>query len=147
MKRNKKSVLVAVLAICALAAGGAAFTADVSGAPDAATAGFHQTSITGAEASSVAWNLSADGQYVNSVVMHLTSDGTAALPSGDVVKVGFDQTALNGTPSSPAATIGCIEDGTDATKWTCTPANNSVTVQEANLFNVSVTDGTTAQLP
>jgi hypothetical protein len=146
MKRNKKSVLVAILAICALAAGGAAFTADVSGSPDTAVAGFHQTSISGAEASSVVWNLSADGQYVDSVVMHLTSDGTTALPAGDAVNVGFDQTALNGTPSSPDVSTPCTEDGVDATKWTCTPTSDTVTVQEANLFNVSVTDNTVAKV-
>jgi hypothetical protein len=147
MKRNKKSVLVAILAICALAAGGAAFTADVTGAPSAATAGFHQTQISGAQASSVAWNLSSDGQYVDTVVMHLTSDGTHALPNTDVVKVGFDQALSPGTPTSPDVTISCTEDGTDHTMWTCTPTSQSVTVQDANLFNVSVTDGTTAQLP
>jgi hypothetical protein len=147
MKRNKKSVLVAVLAICALAAGGAAFTADVTGAPDGPiTAGFHQTSITGADASSVVWNISSDGQYVDSVVMHLTeTDGTTDLPSNDAVNVGFDQTA-SGTPASPDVSIPCTEDGTDATKWTCTPTSDSVTVQQANLFNVSVTDNNVAKV-
>src|SRR5271157_2361989 len=76
MKRNRKRVFAAILAVCALAAGGAAFTAGISSVPASAVAGFAQTQITGAEASSVQWNISSDGQYVNSVVLHLTSDGS-----------------------------------------------------------------------
>jgi hypothetical protein len=148
MKRNKKGIVIAVLAICALAAGGAAFTADVSGVPNGPiTAGFHQTSISGADAQSVVWNISSDGQYVDSVVMHLTdTDGTTPLPGTDAVNVGFDQTALNGTPSSPDVSIPCTEDLTDQTKWTCTPTHDTVTVQEANLLNVSVTDNHVAKV-
>jgi hypothetical protein len=140
MKRNKKSVLIAILAICALAAGGAAFTADVSGAPDTAVAGFHQTAISGATASSVVWNLTSDGQYVSSVVMHLTKDGTVALPAGDDVQAGFGSVADGATLTS------CSEDGVDLTKWTCTPTAETVTVHDANVFNVSVTDNTVAKV-
>jgi hypothetical protein len=144
MKRNRKRVFAAVLAVCALAAGGAAFTAGISSVPASAVAGFAQTQITGAQASSVVWNITSDGQYVQSVVMHLTSDGSTALPSSDVVQAGFDQTT---TGSAGTATLTtCTEDTTDATKWTCTPTSDSVTVQDAHIFNVSVTDGTTAQV-
>ena len=48
MKRNSKRIFVALLAICALAAGGAAFTAAITGGPTNAVAGFAQTTINGA---------------------------------------------------------------------------------------------------
>lgn len=143
MKRNRKRVFVALLAICALAAGGAAFTAAVSGTPSDVVAGFAQTNINGAEATGFHWTLSQDGQYVTSVALTLGADGTngttlgAALPASDVVRAGFN-----------VGTSGAIDwatcTTTDQQNYTCdmeTTANtNGAPVAGATVFNVSVTD-------
>ena len=78
MKRNKKRVVAAVVAICALAAGGAAFT-DVNGSPRTPLAGFHQTqSAAPRPACSVEHSALTVSTSIN-VVMHLTTAGTTAL--------------------------------------------------------------------
>ena len=142
MKRNRKGIIAAVVAIGALAAGGAAFTANVTGSPDTAVAGFHQTAISGASASSVHWNVSSDGQYITSATMALADQAdTGQLPNGSVVKAGFD------TGNGSASLVTCVAgstDGTDAnaTDYTCTFAGNGVPVQTATVFNISVTDAT-----
>ncbi len=143
MKRNKKRVLIALLAICALAAGGAAFTAAIGGnLPATAVAGFHQTAISGAHADSVVWDVSSDGQYISDAKLVLSNAGdTAQLPAGSVVNAGFD-TDGGGT----ATLVTCTKtgaDGTDtnASDYTCT-FGTADPVQQATVFNVSVTDGT-----
>jgi hypothetical protein len=158
MKRNKKRVLVAVLAICALAAGGAAFTAGISGLPTSpVVAGFNQTKITGAEASGTAWNLSTDGQYVQTVTVTLKADGSNGttagdpLPHGTIVDAGFDSTTdgSNGT----ASLINCTRASDTDVDWTCdfqaadTTNHVGVAVQDAHVFDVSVTDSTSTGVP
>ncbi|HEY1516919.1 MAG TPA: hypothetical protein VGF91_10910 [Solirubrobacteraceae bacterium] len=143
MKRNRKRVLVAVLAICALAAGGAAFTASITGTPTNVVSGFAQTTVNGAQATGFHWTLSQDNQFVTSAALTLGADGTngttvgAALPATDVVKAGF-----NVGPSQAIDWATCTT--TDQQNYTCdldTTANTSgAPVTGATIFDVSVTD-------
>jgi hypothetical protein len=87
MKRNKKRILVAVLAICALAAGGAAFTAS-NGLPTTSVAGYGNVSVTGANVTDIHNVLSSDGQDITEVV--LTFD---ASQTGNTVVAGFGPTS------------------------------------------------------
>ncbi len=143
MKRNKKRVVIALLAICALAAGGAAFTAAISGGPTYAVAGFAQTKVDGAEVTAIHWTTSQDGQYITEVDLGLAADGNngttagAALPGTEVVRAGFN-----------VGTSGAIDWSTCTTSdhlaYTCnmdTTANtNGAPVTGATLFNISATD-------
>ncbi|HUA47601.1 MAG TPA: hypothetical protein VMA77_20360 [Solirubrobacteraceae bacterium] len=148
MKRNKKRIIAAVAVIGALAAGGAAYTAGIAGNPPAtAVAGFHQTTISGAYADSVAWDLSSDGMYISDAKLVLSNQGdTAQLPAGTVVKAGFD-TDGGGT----ATLVTCTSTGVDvtdanATDYTCS-FGTSDPVDEATVFNISVSDATQDYLP
>lgn len=146
MKRNKKRVLVAVLAICALAAGGAAFTAAITGAPAGAIAGFAQTKINGATVNSTHWVLDQTGEYITTVNLNLTADGTNgtttsdALPARAVVKVGYNvgpSGAIDWAPCT-TATPGTTKD------FTCdmrTGTNASgAPAAGATVFNISASD-------
>jgi hypothetical protein len=158
MKRNKKRALIGILAICALAAGGAAFTAGISNLPTSpVVAGFNQTKITGAEGSSTDWHLSSDGQYVQTVTVTLAADGSNGttpgdpLPAGTIVDAGFDSTT-NGT-NGTASLINCTRTAVTDTAWTCdfkaadTTNHNGVSVQNAHVFDVSITDSTSTGVP
>lgn len=147
MKRNRKRVLVAVLAICALAAGGAAFTTAIVGFPanGTNTAAFGGTSITGAPAAGVSYTLSADGQYVTSADVYFSASQTA-----NNVNAGFGTTATNGqliTCTAPSTTVGTGTYAADydshcdfAGSTTFGPAG--VPVINSNYFDASVTDQT-----
>jgi hypothetical protein len=146
MKRNKKRIVAAVLAICALAAGGAAFTAAISGGPANAVAGFAQTTINGATVNSTHWVLDQTGQYITTVNLDLTADGTNGtatsdpLPARAVVKVGYNVGASGAIDWAPCTTP---TPGT-TTAFTCdmrTTANSSgAPVASATVFNVSASD-------
>ncbi len=146
MKRNRKSLIAAVAAICALAAGGAAFTASITGGPANAVAGFAQTTINGATVNSTHWVLSQDGQYITTVNLDLTADGTNGtttsdpLPARSVVKVGFNVGASGAIDWAPCTTT---TPGT-TTAFTCDMATATNTdgapVAGATVFNVSASD-------
>ena len=138
MKRNKKRIAIAVLAICALAAGGAAFTADVTGVPSAQVAGFHQTAISGGVANNLTYHLSSDGQYVQSVTMDVTADGTAPLPANSVVDAGFDQ----GTGDATLVTCTVTAGNSYNCDYTSGGTGNGVEVTNTSVFNVSISDST-----
>jgi hypothetical protein len=154
MKRNKKRVLVAGLAICALAAGGAAFTANLgANFPSDVTAGFDQASVTGATSDGINYNLSADKQYITSVDLYFTSDTDLTLP-GTKIQAAFGSSASNATT---LVTCGAVttDNAVDAHTGDYTTTCNFVgapspytasgaLVASSNYFNVSVTkDGTT----
>lgn len=156
MQRKRKRIVIAVFAICALAAGGAAFTAEVGGINSTDIAGFHQDQISGAVATSDAWAYSSDGQYVNTVTLTLNDDSAAPL-IGATVQAGFDQgTTSGGVLTPPADGLGTD----DATLFPCTEtgvtnvyvcdytkvngvgpsgAQVGVPIQLASIFNVQVT--------
>jgi hypothetical protein len=91
MKGNKKRVIAAVAVICALAAGGAAFTYS-NQLPATNTAGYGNISVSGADMSDIQNTLSTDGQYITEVTLTFAS----AIPSNANVEVGWGPTA--GTP-------------------------------------------------
>jgi hypothetical protein len=148
MKRNKKRIIAAVAVICALAAGGAAYTTAIAGFPanGTNTAAFGGTSITGAPSAGVSYTLSADGQYVTSADVYFTGSQSA-----NNVDAGFGTTATNGqliacsAPSSPVGGSGTYAADYDshcdfAGSTTFGPAG--VPVTGANYFDASVTDKT-----
>jgi hypothetical protein len=86
MKRNKKRVLIALLAICALAAGGAAYTnsIDTSGVTNA-DVGYGSITVNGANTlSAMSYGFSTDGSQVDSLSLTF---GTAL--TGQDVQVSF----------------------------------------------------------
>ena len=83
--------------ICALAAGGAAFTAEVNNVPTTQVAGFHQTTINGAYAVSDVWAYSVGGQYVNSVTVTLDGQGPGGTDTGTPLRA--PPSALDLTPA------------------------------------------------
>lgn len=147
MKRNKKRALIAILAICALAAGGAAFTTAIASFPanNTNTAAFGGTSIQGASAAGVQYTLSADGQYVTAADVYFT-----ASQSANNVDAGFGTTANNGALIACSAPTTPVGSGTYATDYDshCTFSGttqygaNGAQVTQANYFDASVTDKT-----
>jgi hypothetical protein len=146
MKRNRKRMLIALLAICALAAGGAAFTAAITGGPTNAVAGFAQTTINGATVNSTHWVLDQTGEYITTVDLNLTADGTNGtattdpLPSTAVVKAGFNVGASGAIDwaSCTTTTPGTTKDFTCNMDTTANPSG--APVAGATLFNISASD-------
>jgi hypothetical protein len=91
MRGNKKRVIAAVAVVCALAAGGAAFTYS-NQLPTTNTAGYGNISVSGADMSDIQNTLSTDGQYITEVTLTFAS----AIPSNANVEVGWGPTS--GTP-------------------------------------------------
>ena len=149
MKRNRKRMLIALLAICALAAGGAAFTAAITGAPTNAVAGFAQTTINGATVNSTHWVLDQTGEYITTVDLNLTADGTNGtattdpLPATAVVKAGFNVGASGAIDwaSCTTATPGTTKAFTCNMDTTANPSGTPVA--SATLFNISASDSQT----
>jgi hypothetical protein len=147
MKRNKKRLMIAILAVFALAAGGVAYTTAISSFPGNGTntAAFGGTSITGATAAGVSYTLSTDGQYVTSADVYFTADQSA-----NNVDAGFGTTATNGqliactAPSSPvgSGTYSADYDSHCDFAGSTTFGPAGVPVTSANYFDASVTDQT-----
>jgi hypothetical protein len=87
MKRKPLSVLVALVVVGALAAGGAAFTASNT-IPDT-TMGFGTSNITGATATSLTYTRSADGSTITAATLVFTGN-----LSTNTVQAGFNTNAL-----------------------------------------------------
>ncbi|HMJ34998.1 MAG TPA: hypothetical protein VK501_13885 [Baekduia sp.] len=104
MRNKPRSILVALIVIGALAAGGAAFTASNT-IPDT-TMGFGTSNITGATATSLTYTRSADGSTITAATLVFTGDISA-----NTVEAGFNSNALEacaaGTYSSPSTTVVC----------------------------------------
>lgn len=145
MKRNKKRLIAAVAVICALAAGGAAYTTAIGAFPSngTATAAFGGTSITGATSAGVTYSLSADGQYVTAADVYFT-----ASQNGLNVDAGFGTTATNGQLISCTTPSSAVGSGTYAGDYdshcdfagSTTFGPSGVQVIRANYFDASVTD-------
>lgn len=136
MQRKTRRIIAAVGVIALLAAGGAAFTASISGVPTTTRAGFAQTQVNGATSTYVHYNYSSDDQYITSVDLQFSSPNLATL-TADTIKAGFGDTATDAslvTCGTPAA------DGTTPadTDVTCTFGGSGVAVSTANYFDVSV---------
>lgn len=124
MQRKTKRIIVAVALICALAAGGAAYTASNT-IPDS-VAGYGTDTITGATATTIHYVLSTDGQTITGV--DLTFNGNL---TGDTVQAGFDG---NGAPTD--CTVGSYDSANQTTPATCASMTES-TASSASL-NVAV---------
>src|SRR5690242_11042710 len=98
MKRNKKRILVAILAICALAAGGAAFTASNT-LPGTDVAGYGSVSVSGATVDSIHNNLDTTGANITSVDLVFHSAVTTTVQA-----MFDDETALDSCADTNSGT-------------------------------------------
>jgi hypothetical protein len=132
MKRKTKKIVLALVVIGVVAAGGAAFTA-ANTVPTHAV-GYGQAVVTGAVASEIDHTLSADGMHVDQTVMTLTGN----LADTPVVTAGFggDGVALQSCTTTPAT--GNFGDVNRTTVATCVYSPSYLT-STALRFNVSVT--------
>jgi hypothetical protein len=122
MKRRTKKIMLAVVVVGAVAAGGAAFTADNTfSQPTLNVAGYQKETVSGATISNTHYVLSNDGTTIEEVDLDFSpaingktnsADGVA-----DVVKIGFG--ASSGTPADVTTACDVADDGTKAT---CGPA-------------------------
>lgn len=142
MKRNKKRVIAAVAVVCALAAGGAAFTNEITtSSVTNANAGYGSVTVKGGETlSSVVYGFNTDGSQITSV--NLTF---AATLTSQYVAVAFNDntgTTLQGggTMLQPLSDSVCNSgNAVTATTVTCTLTTGVDTVN-ANNLDVLVTD-------
>jgi hypothetical protein len=104
MHRKPRTILVGLVVVGALAAGGAAFTA-ANTIPDT-TMGFGTSHITGATATSLTYTRSADGSTITAATLVFTGDISA-----NTVEAGFNANALEtcaaGTFAAGNTTVVC----------------------------------------
>jgi hypothetical protein len=104
MHRKPRTILLGLVVVGALAAGGAAFTAGNT-IPDT-TMGFGTSHITGATATSLTYTRSADGSTITAATLVFTGDISA-----NTVEAGFNATALEtcapGTFAAGSTTVVC----------------------------------------
>jgi hypothetical protein len=112
MKRKPRSILIALVVIGALAAGGAAFTASNT-IPDT-TMGFGTSNITGATATSLTYTRTADGSGITAATLVFTGNLTT-----NTVQAGFNTNALDtcatGTFAAGNTTVVCTLSATEPT--------------------------------
>jgi hypothetical protein len=116
MRRNTTSKILASLAVFGVvAAGGSAFTAS-NGLPATKKLGYDTTSISGATASNVSYQLSTNGSKIEQVKITFAGDVSAS-----TIEAGFNDDALtacatkvfdNGTPGSTLVTCAFADQGT-----------------------------------
>jgi hypothetical protein len=104
MHRKPRTILLGLVVVGALAAGGAAFTAGNT-IPDT-TMGFGTSHITGATATSLTYTRSADGSTITAATLVFTGD-----ISTKTVEAGFNANALEtcaaGTFAAGDTTVVC----------------------------------------
>jgi hypothetical protein len=122
--RNTRKIVASLVAVGALAAGGTAFTASNT-IPDKVV-GYGTADISGATATALTFDVSADGATITGADLVFTGDLT-----GRVVKAGFNTDAL------VACTVGTY-DGTTSTPVACDGPYNAATASQTS-FAVSVT--------
>jgi hypothetical protein len=128
MKRNKTRIIAAVAVICALAAGGAAFTYQNT-LPTNNVAGYNHMSVSGADISAINNTLSSDGTEITAVSMTFST----AVPAGSTVEIGWGPTA--GTEPTSLSSAGCTL-AVGGLSATCTGLTQST--ETANDFAVAV---------
>ncbi len=126
MKRNKKRVIAAVLAVCALAAGGAAFTASNTFESDN-VAGYGNVTVSGADVQDINNTLSANGQTITGVHLVFATD----IDPASTVEIGW---AASGDPTTLSDT-GCTV-AVDGSTADCVGLTQ--TTSTANEFAVAV---------
>lgn len=104
MRNKPRSILVALVVIGVLVAGGSAFTA--SNTIPNTTMGFGTSHITGATATALTYTRSADGTTITAATIVFTGDLTA-----NTVEAGFNTNALDtcatGTFAAGSTTVVC----------------------------------------
>lgn len=147
MHRITRKMVVALVVVGALVAGGAAYTNTITGAGTTNnTAGYKDVAVSGAVLTDAKYTLSADGSLINSVTFtfaqDLTNDklqyvvDTAAAPGGGT------GTALENCAGDANVTAGVIAAGAVSggnTTVTCTLATPAAT-QTATHLDVVVTN-------
>jgi hypothetical protein len=139
MKRKTKKIVLALVVIGVVAAGGAAFTA--ANTVPTSVAGYGQNTVTGATVSSVHHNLSVDGIYIESTDMVLTGDHTS-----EIVKAGFGKVGPVVNEDLTTCTNGVLTGGNTPVHcdWTTQLAggNGHLNDDTATTFSVAVTSVT-----
>ena len=144
MQRNTRRIIAAVAVIALLAAGGAAFTNQLSGLDgNNANIGFGSETVTGAAATNVNYALSSDGQFVDEVAATLTGDFHTGYTFTGAVTDGTGHNGAGGTiVQSGTCTAGSFTSG--STVVTCefesTPgtATTGVLADSVDGFELSV---------
>jgi hypothetical protein len=133
MHRISRRMVVILVAVGALAAGGAAYTNSIdTTAVPTTTAGYGQVSVAGATLNDVNYQFNADGSIINGVTLSFTGD-----LSGLDVKTGFaDQPAI--TDCTPVTGVPAGDVVGPNTVVVCTLGTPETTVGAAQL-NISVT--------
>jgi hypothetical protein len=128
MRLNTSKFLAGLTVFGVIAAGGSAFTAS-SGLPQTPkVVGYDTTTITGASASDVSYEISADGATIDAAVITFVGDQSAR-----TVKAGWDAGDL-----TTACTVGAYTAVGDTTVATCTFLT-PVDTKTATTFKVAVT--------
>lgn len=144
MQRNTRRIIAAVAVIALLAAGGAAFTASITGLDgNNANIGFGSETVTGAAATAVNYALSTDGQFVDEVKVTLTGDFSSGYTFTGAVTDGGGNNGAGGTiVQSGTCTAGTFASGsTDVTcEFESSPgtATSGVLADTVNGFELSV---------
>jgi hypothetical protein len=99
MKGKTKKIVLAVAVIGAIAAGGVAFTA--ANTVPATVAGYDNQVVSGATASDVHYDLSADGTTIDNVEVTFSSDVT-----NKHVQIGFNDGALEAPECVVTGVVG-----------------------------------------
>jgi uncharacterized protein YcfJ len=136
MKRKSKRLLVALVLIGVLAAGGAAFTAALS-VPNT-TAGYGSSTITGATADKIVYNLNGPGTQITSVTVDLHTPSTGDLTTGYTVQGAFDGLTLVGCTVDATYGTNGYSSGAGNTQFTCGPYTESTSGSSS--FAVTVTN-------
>ena len=136
MKRNKKRLAIVVLAICALAAGGAALTNSITGSPvtNGTTAGYGTINVNGATVTDVNYTLSADGTSITNVNFTFTGNLET-----DTLRLAFDNANL-GLCAHTGITNGVIPSGAYSAPSTTVTCDVSETTTAATSLQVAVTN-------
>jgi hypothetical protein len=132
MQRKTKKIVLALVVIGVVAAGGAAFTA-ANTFPSHAV-GYGQAVVTGAVASEIDHTLSADGMHIDQTVMTLTGN----LADAPTVTAGFGANGVALQACVATAATGTFGDPDRTTVATCAYSPSYLT-STALRFNVSVT--------
>jgi hypothetical protein len=136
MQRKTKKIVLALVVIGVVAAGGAAFTA-ANTFPSHAV-GYGSAVITGAVANNISHTLSADGTHITSTDMDLTGN----LADAPIVTAGFGAAPIALQSCTVTLVTGVFGSPARTAHAACTyTAPGYVTATETQ-FNVAVTGAT-----
>lgn len=149
MRFKPTRIVAAIAVIGAVAAGGAAFT-DTTGQPGNQALGYGATSVTGGNITGITYQLSSDGQTINTVTLTTTTDlltandvgGNGGTASSATVLLDFN----NSDDFSTGGDATCDIGGTGANAGevvTCTP-NATTSVASVTSEQIAITDATAA---